>query len=217
MFTARFQAWVRRNAERIAGRVAGLGVTPNQLTVTGVALALVAALLAAGGMLVPAGLVLAAGGVFDIFDGAVARATGSGTRFGAFFDSTLDRLSEAAVFAGIAFYFAGRPGGRWGVLAALGALAGSFFVSYAKARAEGLDLEVHSGLFARPERVVATVAGLLLGPVVLLWVLAGLALLTNFTALQRVIEVWRKTREPRPEGTRERRLAAGRKAAVWRP
>lgn len=218
MFTHRLQAWVRRHAEHAATRLTGLGVSPNQLTLTGVALAFLAALLAAGGVLLPAGLVLAMGGFFDIFDGALARAAGSGTRFGAFFDSTLDRLSEAAVFAGIAFYFAGRPNGRWGVLAALAALAGSFLVSYAKARAEGLDLEVHSGLFARPERVVVTVAGLLLGPLALFWVVVALAVLTNLTALQRILEVWRKTREPRPERPRERLLArAGRKAAAWRP
>ena len=208
MFTTRFQAWVRRNAQRLAGSLVRLGVTPNQVTVAGMLLTFGAAALAGFGYLVPAGLVLAFAGLFDILDGALARAAGKGYPYGAFLDSTIDRYSEGAIYVGIAAYFLGRPPSwltRVEVIACLLALAGSYLVSYTRARAQSLGFKCDVGLFARPERVVATVVGLLLGPVVLSVVVVALALLTNFTAVQRINEVWqqgraqRRAREAAPE------------------
>ena len=193
MFTSRFQKWVRRQALRLAEAVGRLPVTPNQVTVAGMLLTFAAAGLVGFGQLLAGGIVLAFAGTFDILDGALARATDRTYPYGAFFDSTLDRYSEGAVYVGIAFYFLG-TGGRWQVLATLLALAGSFLVSYVRARAQSLGFTCDSGFFARPERVVVTVAGLVLGGAVLTWVVWLLAVLTNLTVVQRIWEVWRQAR-----------------------
>ncbi|TMC06120.1 MAG: CDP-alcohol phosphatidyltransferase family protein [Chloroflexi bacterium] len=105
MFTTRFQAWVRRNAQRIARLLGRLPITPNQVTVAGTLFTFVAAALAGFGQLRPAGIVLALSGTFDILDGALARATKRSYPYGAFLDSTFDRYSEGAVYVGVAAYF----------------------------------------------------------------------------------------------------------------
>ena len=200
MFTARFQAWVRRYAQRLALVIGHLPVTPNHVTIAGTALAVAAAILAGVGALLAAGIVLAIGGTFDILDGALARATKRSYPYGAFLDSTFDRYSEGAVYVGIGAYFLGQPGPvmRWWVLACLLALGGSFLVSYVRARAQSLGFKCDSGLFARPERVVVTVIGLVIGNASLLGiVIALLAILTNLTAVQRILEVWAQARAQR--------------------
>ena len=197
MFTTRFQTWVRRHAQALASWLGRLPITPNQVTVAGMLVTFVAASLAATGNLLAAGLVLAFGGTFDILDGALARATKRSYPYGAFLDSTTDRYSEAAVYLGIVMFFLGRPNPRPAILGASLAIFGSLLVSYVRARAQSLGFKCDSGLFARPERVVATVVGLLLGPTVLFWIVWVLAILTNFTAIQRIFEVWRQAREQR--------------------
>jgi CDP-diacylglycerol--glycerol-3-phosphate 3-phosphatidyltransferase len=150
-------------------------------------------------------VVLIFAGTCDILDGAVARSTNAGYPYGAFLDSTLDRYSEAAMYIGLAAYFvaAGGPGQRWLVLATIAALAGSFLVSYVRARAQSLGFTCETGLFARPERVVVTVIGLILGGIWLAGVVVLLAVLTNLTALQRIREVWLQGRAQRLERERE--------------
>jgi CDP-diacylglycerol--glycerol-3-phosphate 3-phosphatidyltransferase len=192
MFTTRFEAWVRRRAEALMSAIGRVPLTPNQVTVVGVILTFAAALLVAFGQLRWAGVVLIFAGTCDILDGALARSTGAGYQYGAFLDSTLDRYAEAAIYIGLAAYFigAGGPLQRWLVLGTLGALAGSFLVSYVRARAQSLGFTCDSGLFARPERVVVTVIGLIVGGWVLYGVIFLLAVLTNLTALQRIHVVW---------------------------
>jgi CDP-diacylglycerol---glycerol-3-phosphate 3-phosphatidyltransferase len=199
MFTTRFQKWVRRNAQRLASALGRLPVTPNQVTVAGMLATFVAGALAGFGHLLAAGVVLAVSGTFDVLDGALARATKRSYPYGAFLDSTTDRYSEGAVYVGIAAYFLWHPGPnvRLQVLAAVFALAGSYLVSYVRARAQSLGFHCDVGLFARPERVVATVAGLVLGEPVLTWVVVLLAILANVTVLQRVHEVWAQARVQR--------------------
>ena len=184
-------------------------VTPNQITVIGVALTFVAAVLTAFGYLRWAGVVLIFAGTFDILDGALARSTGRSYPYGAFLDSTLDRYSEGAMYIGLAAYFAtmGGPLQRWLLLATVAALAGSFLVSYVRARAQSLGFTCDSGLFARPERVVVTVVGLIFGGVVLYGVVFLLAILTNLTALQRIREVWLQGRAQRIAMEREKAAA----------
>lgn len=206
MFTTRFEAWVRRHAERFMSALGRLPVTPNQITVVGTVLTFGAALLAAFGQLRWAGVVLAFAGTFDILDGALARSTNSAYTYGAFLDSTLDRYSEGAMYIGLAAYFAGTGGGalqRWLIIATVAALAGSFLVSYVRARAQSLGFTCKTGMFQRPERVVATVVGLIIGGVVLYAVVFLLAVLTNLTALQRIREVWLQGRTQRLERQRE--------------
>ena len=200
MFTTRFQAWVRRNAQRLARFVSRLPITPNQVTVAGTLFTFGAAVLVGFGHLVWAGIVLALSGTFDILDGALARASKRSYPYGAFLDSTFDRYSEGAIYIGLAVYFLNQGGRwmRWEVLGCMLALAGSFLVSYVRARAQSLGFKCDSGIFARPERVVATVAGLVLPiPGILPAVVGLLAVLTNFTAVQRILEVWGQARAQR--------------------
>lgn len=208
MFTTRFEAWVRRRAEALMRAIGRLPVTPNQITVIGTLLTFMAAVLAGTAQLRWAGVVLAFAGTFDILDGALARSTRSAYPYGAFLDSTLDRYSEGAIYLGLTAYFviSGGPMEEWLVLATVAALAGSFLVSYVRARAQSLGFTCETGLFARPERVVVTVIGLIFGGYVLYVVVFLLAILTNLTALQRIREVWLQGRAQRL--AREREAAA---------
>ena len=208
MFTTRFEAWVRRHAEALISALGRSPVTPNQVTVVGLALTVGAAGLVAYGHLTWAGVVLIFAGTCDILDGALARSTHTAYQYGAFLDSTLDRYSEGAVYLGLTAYFLSvdGPWQRYLVLATLAALAGSFLVSYVRARAQSLGFTCKTGLFQRPERVVVTVIGLLIGGPVLYGVVFLLAIVTNVTALQRIREVWLQGRAQRLE--RERELKA---------
>lgn len=160
-----------------------LRVTPTMLTVAGFVGNVVAAWLITQDALFAGGvLVLVASGL-DLFDGAVARATGTASRFGALFDSTLDRMSEAVVLFGIAWHFIALGRAEEASLA-FAAVVGSLLVSYVRARAEGLGLALKDGLFTRSERVVLTGAMLITG-----WMRGGLwvlAVLSLFTAVQRL-------------------------------
>src|SRR2546425_4359151 len=198
MFTTRFEAWVRRHAEALMSAVGRLPVTPNQITVVGTALTFVAAVLTALGLLTWGGIVLGFAGTFDILDGALARSTRRSYPYGAFLDSTLDRYSEGAMYLGLVAYFAtfGGPLQRWLLLGTVSALAGSFLVSYVRARAQSLGFTCETGLFARPERVVALVVGLIVGGVVLAGGGFLLGILTNFSALPAIRRGWVPGRAP---------------------
>ena len=205
MFTTRFEAWVRRHAEALIAALGRTPLTPNQVTVVGLALTFFAAGLISFGQLRWAGIVLIFAGTCDILDGALARTTNAAYPYGAFLDSTLDRYSEGVVYLGLAAYFVTTDGPlqRWLVVATVAALAGSFLVSYVRARAQSLGFTCKSGLFQRPERVVVTVIGLLIGGPVLYGVVFLLAIVTNITALQRIREVWLQGRDQRLERERE--------------
>lgn len=167
-----------------------LRVRPNTLTVTGWALSVCAALLFGAGYVRPAGAVMLLGGLFDALDGAVARESNRMSSFGAFLDSTLDRLSEAAIFAGIIFLYATRDHPYMALLAAA-AMTFSLLTSYTRARAEGLGVECRVGILERAGRVVLLSAFSVLG---LLW--AGLVLVAAgalVTTIQRILHVRRTT------------------------
>jgi CDP-diacylglycerol---glycerol-3-phosphate 3-phosphatidyltransferase len=127
---------------RLFGRA---GLTPNALTVIGLAIAVVAAVAAASQALLAAGLLVVFGGAFDALDGALARATGTTSRFGAFLDSTLDRAGEAVVYLGIAVATT-RAGFEPGAWLATAAMAASFMVSYTRAKSESLGFSPGSGM-----------------------------------------------------------------------
>src|ERR1700674_875759 len=205
MVTTRLEAWFRRRAEALMAAVGRVPLTPNQVTVVGLVLTFAAAGLIAFGYLQWAGVVLIFAGTCDILDGALARSTHASYTYGAFLDSTLDRYSEGAIYVGLAAYFVGMGGPleRWLVLATMAALGGSFLVSYVRARAQSLGFVCDSGLFARPERVVVTVIGLIFGGWILYAVVFLLAILTNLTALQRIREVWLQGRAQRLAFERE--------------
>jgi CDP-diacylglycerol--glycerol-3-phosphate 3-phosphatidyltransferase len=175
----------------IVGVLAGVGVTPNMLTLAGVLGNAGAATLAARGDFLPAGIVMLAASSLDLLDGALARATGKVTRFGSVFDAVMDRVSEAAVLFGLLYYFSDR-GGREEELLIFAALVASFLVSYTRARAEIVDIPMREGLFGRAERVLLLGIGLMIDQVtVALWVLAVAA---GATAIQRLVLVWLRAR-----------------------
>jgi CDP-diacylglycerol--glycerol-3-phosphate 3-phosphatidyltransferase len=150
-----------------------------------------------------AGALILVGGLFDILDGTVARRTGLASPFGAFYDSTLDRLSEIIVYLGLLSLYNDyrlELGDVGMIYAVMLAMAGSLMISYTRARAEGVGIPCDVGLMQRAERVILIgLASVLFGEmrqgVVLKGVIIGLAVLTNFTSLQRIIWVWRYTRE----------------------
>jgi CDP-diacylglycerol--glycerol-3-phosphate 3-phosphatidyltransferase len=201
MHKVQFQERARSLAAPLVGVLARAGVTPAALTLLGLGLHVAAAFVIGSGALAAGGVILLVAGFCDGLDGALARRTGRVSRFGAFLDSTVDRIDETAVLAGVAAYFfgSGDPrAGLWGVVA-LVALGGSLITSYARARAEGLDLECKVGWFERPERVGVTVLGLLLGH---FWLRAAMAILTVlswYTVLQRILHVRRLTSQARPD------------------
>lgn len=146
-----------------------------------------------------AGFLVLLGGMWDIFDGQVARVSGMASKFGSFYDSTLDRISEIVVFMGLlSLYNNYGPAlaDVWMIYVIFAAMAGSIMVSYTRARAEGLGLDCKVGLMQRPERVVLLGAGSMFfgldfDGAVLKWVIVVVAVLTNVTALQRIVWVWR--------------------------
>jgi len=136
-------------------------------------------------------------GIFDALDGTLARLTDRRTRFGAFLDSTCDRYADAAILLGVMLPFL-RAGQHTQVILAFAAIIGSVLVSYTRARAEGLGLECKVGLLTRLERFLIIAIALILGsfvPLAVTLALWLLAVLTNFTALQRIIYVWRITHD----------------------
>jgi CDP-diacylglycerol--glycerol-3-phosphate 3-phosphatidyltransferase len=176
-------------------------VTPNALTSAGVTLCGLAAVIVLfenrNEILFywVAAAVFVAGSVLDILDGALARAGGKTTPFGAFLDSTTDRVSEGFMLTAIAFVFA-RHGRDVFVAVAMAAVAGSFLVSYTRARAEALGLRGDVGIGSRAERVVVITAGLVLAPWgVLPWAIALLAATAWITVVQRVLHVRRQLLE----------------------
>jgi CDP-diacylglycerol--glycerol-3-phosphate 3-phosphatidyltransferase len=173
----------------VAPLLARAGITPNVLTVTGLVINLASAALVALGYFIPGALVILFSGLFDLLDGAVARFTQKTTRFGALLDSTFDRIQEGALYFALAWFFVGH-GQTIEVYLSFGAMAGSFLVSYVRARAEGLGIECKEGIFTRPERVLLLALGLLINQ--MLVILAIMVLMTFFTTIQRIVVVWRK-------------------------
>jgi CDP-diacylglycerol--glycerol-3-phosphate 3-phosphatidyltransferase len=192
---ATFSDWARTWGGKLlvpmATLLGKLGLTPNMLTLLGLATMLgVAAVLAMGNTRL-GGVLFLLSGLFDALDGTLARVTHRKTRFGAFLDSTCDRYADAAILAGVMVPFL-RAGQHTEVILAFVSIIGSVMVSYTRARAEGIGLECKVGLLTRLERFLIIAAALILDQVTpVLWLLA---ILTNLTALQRIVHVWRVTR-----------------------
>jgi CDP-diacylglycerol--glycerol-3-phosphate 3-phosphatidyltransferase len=195
----RLQAEYTTGARRVASRsMTGLArtrLTPNALTASGVTLCVIAAVLVyfeyrAELLFFWLGAVtFVVGSILDILDGALARAGGKTTPFGAFLDSTTDRIGEACMLGAIALSLM-RDGNELAVAATIAAIAGSFLVSYTRAKAEAMGLRGDVGLGSRAERVVVITAGLVLAPWgVLPWAIYLLALTTWVTVVQRVLHV----------------------------
>jgi CDP-diacylglycerol--glycerol-3-phosphate 3-phosphatidyltransferase len=183
----------------VARAVARTGLTPNQITLLGFLASVAAAVLVGYGLFILGAVVMLFGGVLDLIDGALARLTGQATAFGSVFDAVMDRYAEGAVLFGLLIWELNH---RNAVEAALvfATVAGSFLVSYTRARAEVIRMDVKEGLFTRTERVALLALALLLSaaPHVLVLALWCLAILTNVTAIQRLYYVWTRTRDLPP-------------------
>jgi Phosphatidylglycerophosphate synthase len=204
MFSERIQQRARQLVAQILRPLAHLGISPNLLTCIGLLLSAITALVIAQGYLRVGGLLVLFAGIFDMFDGAMARVRNVATTFGAFLDSTLDRYSEGVILFGYLLYALQHPGLQdplwpapheqfWMIAFIYMAVVGSLMVSYTKARAEGLGIECKTGLLARPERVILLAIGLLTTTGI--WALALLAVLSNVTAIQRMFVVWHNTQQ----------------------
>lgn len=195
-------AWLKQASRAVLNPIVrgalAIGMTANGITVLGLLVTIAAAIVIASGSLLAGAAVLLAGSVLDAVDGAIARAQGGGTPFGSFLDSTLDRASEAILYIGVAaFLLRTMPDPLLPVSAVILALAGSFLVSYAHARAEGIGLSASVGLAPRTERLVLIITGIALAGLGWLPGLLGaiglVAALTVVTAIQRIWHVYRLT------------------------
>jgi phosphatidylglycerophosphate synthase len=214
-----FRSRVRAGVEPIARLFGRVGLTPNALTLIGFGIAIVGAYFAAMQDWLTAGLIVAFGAVFDLFDGALARATGKVSKFGAFMDSTFDRAGEAVVFVGIVVGLVAAEF-KLGVTLAASAMAASFMVSYVRARSESLGFSPGSGmanvgLAPREVRMVILVVGLVAagllarsviadypagvtGPqswcVALVGSLGLITILSTITTIQRILFTYRQSK-----------------------
>ena len=199
-FKAAYTSGGRALAARLVSRLVRTGVTPNMLSASGVLLCIAGAVIVYFEYLHwwlfhVGSMVFVVGSILDIFDGALARATGGGTAFGAFLDSTLDRVGEGFMLGAIALVLA-RDGKEWGVALTIATVAGSFLVSYTRARAEALGLRGDVGLSTRVERVVIISVGLGFASLGSLpYVVAILTASAWITVLQRILFVRKQLRE----------------------
>jgi CDP-diacylglycerol--glycerol-3-phosphate 3-phosphatidyltransferase len=194
-------AEIRGNiASRITNPMVGVlsrsGLKPNILTFIGLAINIGAAYFIATNHFILGGILILISGLFDLLDGALARFANQATKFGAILDSTLDRISEAAIFCGLLIWYIPK-GASLEIVLIFVVLIGSFLVSYIRARGEGLGLECRLGLFTRAERVIVLAIGLLVNQwvnqsvVIVLWILV---VFVYITVIQRLVHLWKQTK-----------------------
>lgn len=187
---------IRGGTEPFARAIGRLGLTPNALTVIGFLVAGVAAVLAGYQLWFAAGVISVGGALFDMLDGALARATGTTSKFGAFLDSTLDRWGEAVVYVGISAGAALGSDPLTSLLAGA-AMSSAFMVSYSRAKAESLGFRGEVGIAPRPERIAILAAGLMAAGIIggepgadwLRIALGAILALSTITTIQRILFV----------------------------
>jgi len=197
MLNLRVRPAVDKVTDPVAGGLLRAGVSPDAVTLAGTTVAVAASLwFFSRGQFLAGTVVVTLSVLTDLVDGAMARRMGRTSRFGAWLDSTCDRLADAAIFSGLALWFAGDGDDRLLLQLALFGLVSGAVVSYAKARAEGLGLRCDVGLAERAERLILVLGGTLLAGLgvdaalpVLLWVLAAASAIT---VVQRLLEVRRQ-------------------------
>ncbi len=178
--------------DRLVWALGIIGANPNVLTLIGLLINLAAAGLLAAGRFLAAGLIILGASVFDMLDGRVARLRKSATKFGAFFDSVIDRFSDLALFMGLILYYARIARLSYVALTCL-ALIGSVMISYTRARAESLIGQCKVGFLERPERIALLIIGALFNRMeAVLWVIA---VLSWWTVVSRIYYTWEQTKE----------------------
>lgn len=190
MFDGKLRAPVDQAVRPIGALLRRTGLSPDHLTILGVVVAIGAGVaIGSGRLLLGFGLVILAA-LPDLFDGALAKASNQVSQRGAFFDSVIDRVTDAILFSGVAYYYAAGPDPRLAMVP-FGIMAISAVISYERAKAESLGLEAKGGIMERAERIILLLLGLLIKPLLLpiLWVMLALCAVT---AVQRFIKVWKQ-------------------------
>ena len=196
MLDGRLRASVSRGLTPIGAALERVGVGPDGLTALGLALSVVTAVLVASGYLIWGVVALTASGVVDLLDGSVARTSGRASPRGAFFDSVADRVSDAVVFGGVAWYLSDTT--NRGAVLALAAVALAMLISYERAKAESLGYEARGGIMERAERMVMLGIGLAFDVLIpVLWIMVVLMVIT---AVHKFVMVWQQASD-RPVGT----------------
>lgn len=196
MFDGRFRANAEKTLRPVGQRLKRTGVTADHLTIVGVLMALASAFAVGNGRLRLGLVLLVFTALPDVLDGAVAKASGTASSRGAFFDSVADRFTDALLLGGVAWYLADTRGGKAALLP-MAVLAASMLISYERAKAESLGYNAKGGLMERAERLIALGIGLFFDQVLvaILWVMLALTLLT---AAQRFVKVWRQATAATP-------------------
>lgn len=192
MISEAIGTWVREKMLVVGHAFARVGITPNMATLIGLVLNILVAVILGFGHPIIAGVLLLFASAFDMVDGSIARATNTISKFGGFFDSTIDRFSEIVVYIGLMVWLNSIGDNDLGSVLILFACTGALMTSYTRARAEALDYNASVGLLARPERVILLAICLVIQqPMWALWILA---IGTNFTAVWRIFHVYQLAR-----------------------
>jgi CDP-diacylglycerol--glycerol-3-phosphate 3-phosphatidyltransferase len=204
MFDGNWRGAVDRGLVPIGQSLRRTGVTADVVTTVGIVMALGASVAIAVGNLRLGLLLLALTGIPDALDGAVAKASGTASLRGAYFDSVSDRLTDALLFGGVAWYLATEEPGRIMMLP-VAVMVAAMLVSYQRAKAESLGFDAKGGIMERAERFIVLGFGLLFSELLIgvLWVML---VLTVVTAVQRFVKVWRQASVDRPTPRRDRRM-----------
>jgi len=203
MLDGRWRASVERGLEPVGRGLGRAGITADTLTLVGLVFAVATAFVIASGHLLLGMFGIVLTGLPDILDGSVARTSGRASPRGAFFDSVCDRVADAAIFCGLAWYLSGEDP-RLPVLV-LAVLAMSMLITYERARAESLGFVARGGIMERAERLVLLAVGLTFDILVpILWLMLAL---TAITAVQRFVKVWRQATPERARRSRHHRGA----------
>jgi CDP-diacylglycerol--glycerol-3-phosphate 3-phosphatidyltransferase len=190
MFDGKFRASVDRAVKPVGTGLERTGMSPDHLTILGLLVAVGASVAIGAGFLRLGLLLVVLAALPDLFDGALAKATNTSSQRGAFFDSVIDRVTDALLFGGVAWYFASHESAHMSLLP-FGVMALSALISYERAKAESLGLQAKGGLMERAERIIALCLGLLFPPLLIpiLWITL---VLTLVTAVQRFVKVWKQ-------------------------
>lgn len=194
VFDGKFRAPVDAAVKPLGAALRKTKMTPDHLTVAGLVLGAASAVAVGAGELRWGLVLVILAALPDLLDGALAKASNTSSQRGAFFDSTVDRITDAFLLGGIAYYFAETRDPRLAVLP-FAVSAVSAIISYQRAKAESLGLDAKGGLMERAERIVVLCVGLFIEPWVdgaLVWILWGMLALITITAVQRFVKVWKQ-------------------------
>jgi CDP-diacylglycerol---glycerol-3-phosphate 3-phosphatidyltransferase len=190
MFDGKFRAPIDRAVKPIGNVLRKTRLTPDHLTIVGIVVAVGAAVAIGFGHLRLGLILVVCAALPDLFDGALAKASNSSSQRGAYFDSVVDRVTDATLFGGVAWYLASHDTPHMSILP-FAVMALSSVISYQRAKAESLGLDAKGGLMERAERIIALCIGLLF-PILLIPMLWLMLVLTAITAGQRFVKVWKQ-------------------------